>query len=88
MTLTHRLGMPELAPLVEPLAVFIDEAVGSDNGRWAMLHRPMPAAGLAGAPIWLSWSPDLKHWGDHHILLRARRGGWWDANRSACRRRP
>jgi predicted GH43/DUF377 family glycosyl hydrolase len=51
------------------------------NGRWAMLHRPMPAAGLTGAHIWLSWSPDLKHWGDHHILLRARRGGWWDANK-------
>jgi predicted GH43/DUF377 family glycosyl hydrolase len=51
------------------------------KGRWAMLHRPVPAAGLTGAHIWLSWSPDLKHWGDHHILLRARRGGWWDANK-------
>ena len=51
------------------------------NGRWAMLHRPVPSAGLAGAHIWLSWSPDLKHWGDHRILLRARRGGWWDANK-------
>ncbi len=51
------------------------------NGRWAMLHRPVPAAGHGGAHIWLSWSPDLKHWGDHHIILRARRGGWWDANK-------
>ena len=51
------------------------------NGRWAMLHRPVPSSGLAGAHIWLSWSPDLKHWGDHRILLRARRGGWWDANK-------
>jgi predicted GH43/DUF377 family glycosyl hydrolase len=51
------------------------------KGRWAMLHRPVPAAGLTGAHIWLSWSPDLRHWGDHHILLRARRGGWWDANK-------
>jgi predicted GH43/DUF377 family glycosyl hydrolase len=51
------------------------------NGRWAMLHRPVPSAGLGGAHIWLSWSPDLKHWGDHHIILRARRGGWWDANK-------
>ena len=51
------------------------------KGRWAMLHRPMPAAASVGAHIWLSWSPDLKHWGDHHILLRARRGGWWDANK-------
>jgi predicted GH43/DUF377 family glycosyl hydrolase len=51
------------------------------NGRWAMLHRPMPASPSIGAHIWLSWSPDLKHWGDHHILLRARRGAWWDANK-------
>lgn len=51
------------------------------GGRWAMLHRPVPAASGTGAHIWLSWSPDLKHWGDHHILLRARRGGWWDANK-------
>jgi predicted GH43/DUF377 family glycosyl hydrolase len=51
------------------------------GGRWAMLHRPVPAASGAGAHIWLSWSPDLRHWGDHHILLRARRGGWWDANK-------
>jgi predicted GH43/DUF377 family glycosyl hydrolase len=51
------------------------------NGRWAMLHRPVPASSGAGAHIWLSWSPDLRHWGDHHILLRARRGGWWDANK-------
>jgi predicted GH43/DUF377 family glycosyl hydrolase len=51
------------------------------GGRWAMLHRPVPAASGTGAHIWLSWSPDLRHWGDHHILLRARRGGWWDANK-------
>lgn len=51
------------------------------NGRWAMLHRPMPASPSIGAHIWLSWSPDLKHWGDHQILLRARRGAWWDANK-------
>jgi predicted GH43/DUF377 family glycosyl hydrolase len=51
------------------------------KGRWAMLHRPVPTTSASGAHIWLSWSPDLKHWGDHHILLWARRGGWWDANK-------
>ena len=51
------------------------------KGRWAMLHRPVPTSLAAGAHIWLSWSPDLKHWGDHHILLWARHGGWWDANK-------
>lgn len=52
------------------------------NGRWALLHRPMPTHLYAmGAHIWLSFSPDLKHWGDHQILLRARRGAWWDSNK-------
>lgn len=50
------------------------------DGRWAMIHRPvshMPT----GAHIWLSFSTDLKYWGDHQILLRARQGAWWDANK-------
>jgi predicted GH43/DUF377 family glycosyl hydrolase len=50
-------------------------------GRWALLHRPSPAMGGLGANVWLSWSPDLRHWGDARVLLPARRGGWWDANK-------
>jgi predicted GH43/DUF377 family glycosyl hydrolase len=50
------------------------------GGRYAMIHRPV-SAGSSGAHIWLSFSPDLTHWGDHHILLPARRGAWWDANK-------
>jgi predicted GH43/DUF377 family glycosyl hydrolase len=45
-----------------------------------MIHRPVSTGGF-GAHIWLSYSPDLKHWGDHHVLLHARRGAWWDANK-------
>lgn len=48
------------------------------DGRWAILHRPVPASGL-GAHIWISFSPDLKHWGDHSIVLKARAGAWWDS---------
>lgn len=51
------------------------------NGRWAMLHRPVSAFTNVGAHIWISFSPDLKHWGDHQVLIPARRGGWWDANK-------
>lgn len=51
------------------------------RGRWAMLHRPVPAFSGIGAHIWISFSPDLKHWGDHQILIHAREGGWWDANK-------
>lgn len=50
------------------------------GGRYAMLHRPV-SAGSSGAHIWISFSPDLVHWGDHQILLEARRGAWWDANK-------
>ncbi len=49
------------------------------NGRWALLHRPSPASSFLGAHIWISYSPDLKHWGDSSILLPARKGSWWDA---------
>jgi len=48
------------------------------DGRWAMIHRP---ATPMGAHIWISYSPDLKHWGGHKLVLRARQGGWWDANK-------
>lgn len=51
------------------------------KGRWAMLHRPVPAYAPTGAHIWISFSPDLKHWGDHQIVIPARKGGWWDANK-------
>jgi len=49
------------------------------NGRYALVHRPSPTSYLLGAHIWMSYSPDLKHWGDSSILLSARRGSWWDA---------
>jgi len=51
------------------------------KGRWAMLHRPVSTFPGTGAHIWISFSPDLKHWGDHQILIPARRGAWWDANK-------
>ncbi|MCE5267862.1 MAG: hypothetical protein LLG00_08245 [Planctomycetaceae bacterium] len=50
------------------------------GNRYAMIHRPV-SAGSSGAHIWLSFSPDLIHWGEHQLLLHARRGAWWDANR-------
>jgi predicted GH43/DUF377 family glycosyl hydrolase len=48
------------------------------GGYWAMIHRPMTTS---GAHMWISYSPDLRHWGSHKIMLQARRGGWWDANK-------
>lgn len=51
------------------------------NGRWAMLHRPVSFISGAKANIWISFSPDMKYWGEHEVLLYAREGGWWDANK-------
>ncbi len=49
------------------------------DGRWALLHRP--TAPYRPAHIWVSFSPDLKHWGDFTILMKARDGAWWDAKK-------
>jgi len=48
------------------------------NGSYALLHRP---AHNSGSHIWISFSPDLRNWGGHKLVLRARRGAWWDANK-------
>ncbi len=48
------------------------------GGNWAMIHRPVTSL---GAHMWISYSPDLRHWGSHKVMLEARRGGWWDANK-------
>ncbi len=48
------------------------------QGYWALVHRPMSPL---GAHMWMSYSPDLRHWGNHRLILAARRGAWWDANK-------
>lgn len=48
------------------------------NGEWALIHRPV---GPQGAHIWISYSPDLRHWGRHKLVVEARSGSWWDANK-------
>jgi len=48
------------------------------DGLWALIHRPMTPL---GAHMWISYSPDLRHWGGHRMMLEARRGAWWDANK-------
>ena len=48
------------------------------GGNWAMIHRPVSAP---RAHMWISYSPDLRHWGSHKLMMEARRGSWWDANK-------
>jgi beta-1,4-mannooligosaccharide/beta-1,4-mannosyl-N-acetylglucosamine phosphorylase len=47
------------------------------NGRFALIHRPI----IRGeAHMWISFSPDLKYWGDHRLLMTTR-ASFWDAHR-------
>jgi predicted GH43/DUF377 family glycosyl hydrolase len=45
---------------------------------WALIHRPVSAP---RAHMWISYSADLRHWGSHKLMMEARRGAWWDANK-------
>jgi predicted GH43/DUF377 family glycosyl hydrolase len=73
----ERLG-PAMPPDDKDAALFPIKV----GDRYAIIHRPFgSSADGQRAHVWMSFSPDLKHWGDFHILLKARRGGWWDANK-------
>jgi predicted GH43/DUF377 family glycosyl hydrolase len=48
------------------------------DGMFALVHRPIADT---GAHVWISYSPDLRSWGGHRMMLQARRGSWWDANK-------
>ena len=48
------------------------------GGNWALVHRPVAGH---GGHIWISYSPDLRHWGSHKLILEARRGAWWDSSK-------
>lgn len=56
-------------------AALLPQRVG---GLWALVHRPMTPL---GCHIWISYSPDLRHWGGHRVMMEARKGAWWDANK-------
>jgi len=47
------------------------------KGRFALVHRPIVRG---EAHMWISFSPDLKHWGDHRALIMTR-AGYWDCHR-------
>jgi predicted GH43/DUF377 family glycosyl hydrolase len=74
LTTVRRLG-PVMPPEDKDAALFPRRI----DGRWAMIHRPSPLRGFAH--IWISYSPDLRHWGDHELLLEARDGAWWDGGK-------
>lgn len=69
----ERLGV--IMPPEDKDAALLPRKIGE---YWALIHRPMTTL---GAHMWISYSPDLRHWGNHKVMLQARRGGWWDANK-------
>ncbi len=48
------------------------------GGNWALIHRPVSSP---GAHMWISYSSNMRQWGSHKLMLEARLGGWWDANK-------
>jgi predicted GH43/DUF377 family glycosyl hydrolase len=56
-------------------AAVLPERVG---GKWILIHRPVINT---EAHMWISYSSDLRDWGNPKIIMKARIGGWWDANK-------
>lgn len=48
------------------------------DGQWVLIHRPV---NVPRADMWISYSTNLRQWGGHKLMLEARLGGWWDANK-------
>lgn len=65
----------QILPPEDKDAALFPRRIGAN---WALIHRPV---GTHGAHIWITSSPDLRHWGTNQLILEARRGGWWDANK-------
>ncbi|GEP51887.1 glycosidase [Flavobacterium noncentrifugens] len=45
------------------------------NGLFYALHRPS-SVDIGGNYIWIASSPDGIHWGNHHCIIRTRKGHW------------
>lgn len=69
----NRFGL--IMPPDDKDAALLPHRIG-DN--WALIHRPVSSP---HAHMWISYSNDLRHWGSHKLMLEARRGAWWDANK-------
>ena len=78
------LRVREYSRHTENLAHSLADAPAEEIARRIYEERRATAAlemTVFGAHIWISYSPDLRHWGSHKMIMQARRGGWWDANK-------
>jgi predicted GH43/DUF377 family glycosyl hydrolase len=69
----ERLGV--IMPPEDKDAALLPHRIGD---HWALIHRPVSGP---RAHIWISYSADLQHWGSHKLMMEARLGAWWDANK-------
>jgi predicted GH43/DUF377 family glycosyl hydrolase len=69
----ERLGL--IMPPEDKDAALLPHRIGD---HWALIHRPVSGP---RAHIWISYSADLQHWGSHKLMMEARLGAWWDANK-------
>ena len=70
----HKLGM--ILPPENKNVVIFPERIG---GRFLMIHRPS-TTGLGSQQMWMGYSTDMLHWGQH-IPFMGKRPGMWDSVR-------
>lgn len=66
----ENLGMI-ISPSNKDCAIFEEKV----NDQYVCLHRPSGVI-VGGHFMWLGWSPDLKHWGNHTCIAQTRPGHW------------
>jgi len=66
-------------PENKDIAIF-PEKVG---GRYVALHRPIPSM-LGNLSIWIAYSDDLIHWGEHKYVMGPRKGMWDELKIGPC----
>jgi len=76
----ERVG-PILPPENKDAALFSEKISKKTSSYFGLIHRPVPVFPGAGAHIWMAYSPDLRHWGGHQVIIQARMGAWWDADK-------
>ncbi|MFQ5900941.1 MAG: glycoside hydrolase family 130 protein [Thermodesulfobacteriota bacterium] len=47
------------------------------NRQFAALHRPLSKAIFGRPEIWIAYSPDLRHWGNHKVVMSG--NSYWDS---------
>ena len=54
------------------------------NGKYAMLSRPSDNGHTPFGDIYISYSPDMKYWGEHRLVMQKGGQGWWQGVKIGC----